>query len=71
MHPVMKNENCFALLLSTKWKQRGLWRSMNTQKIPKTGSLGKVVPQLQEELGYHTGRAAEKKGESKCLVQKT
>lgn len=40
------------------------------KKIPKTGSLGKVVPQLQEELGYHTGHAAEKKGETQMLSTK-
>lgn len=57
-------------VLFSKWKERSLQRSTNA-KIPKTGSPGKVVPQLPEELGHHTSHAAEKKGVSKYLVQKT
>lgn len=59
----------FLSFCPTKWKEKSLQRSMNA-KIPKIGSPGKVVPQLQEELGHHRSHAAEKKGGKQMLSTK-
>ena len=53
-----------------QWKERNLLRT--NPKIPETGCTGKEVPQVQEALGCHTGRAKLRKGQNaKCTAKKT
>lgn len=66
MHPVMKNENCFVIQVEGEESPEKHECKNPQDRVSRWSSTTTA-----RELGHHTRHAAEKKGGSKYLVQKT